>query len=176
MILLSSRIRGPQQQAGSCILTSCSGVGVTMLIFSAPLFSEFFSIAKAHVSCWISLLIFCRCHRSSAVVAPVKYKRDSNNSRCTFARSKILLTEKSTNAALVTPTPEPYTQHTPSITHYVRTCVQEAGIKGRDNSLHPTDTMECYYLSLSLKPASGKQVLNSTKFVFTNSLHGSIPR
>ena len=49
--------------------------------------------------------IFDRCRRSSAAVASVKYKCDSNNLRSTFERSKILLTEKLTNGALVTPTP-----------------------------------------------------------------------
>ena len=38
-------------------------------------------------------------------MAPVKYKCDSNNLRGIFDRSKILLTEKLTNGALVTPTP-----------------------------------------------------------------------
>ena len=50
--------------------------------------------------------IFDRCRRSSAAVAPVKYKCDSNNLRGSFARSKILFTEKLTNGALVTPTPD----------------------------------------------------------------------
>ena len=50
--------------------------------------------------------IFERGHRSSATVASVKYKCDSNNLRGSFGRSKILLTEKLTNGALVTPTPE----------------------------------------------------------------------
>ena len=49
--------------------------------------------------------IFGRCRRSSAAVTPVKYKCDLRNLTCTFARSKILLTEKLTNGALVTPTP-----------------------------------------------------------------------
>ena len=49
--------------------------------------------------------IFDRCRHSSAAVAPVKYKCDLNNLRGTFARTKILLTEKLTNGALVTPTP-----------------------------------------------------------------------
>ena len=40
-------------------------------------------------------------------MAPVKYKCDSNNSRGNFDRSKILLTEKLTNGALVTLTPVP---------------------------------------------------------------------
>ena len=53
------------------------------------------------------MFIFDRCRRSSAAVAPVKYKCDSNNLRATFARSKNLLTEKLTNGALVTPTPGP---------------------------------------------------------------------
>ena len=40
----------------------------------------------------------------SAAVAPVKYECDSNNLKGSFARSKILLTDKLTNRALVTPT------------------------------------------------------------------------
>ena len=51
------------------------------------------------------MFIFDRCRRSSAVVAPAKYKCDSNNLKGAFARSKILLTEKLTNRASVTPTP-----------------------------------------------------------------------
>ena len=47
--------------------------------------------------------IFDRCRRSSAAVAPVKNKCDSNNLRGTFSRTKILLTDKLTNRALVTP-------------------------------------------------------------------------
>ena len=50
--------------------------------------------------------IFDRCRRSWAAVAPVKYKCDSNNLRGTFARTKILPTEKLRNGALVTPTPD----------------------------------------------------------------------
>ena len=51
--------------------------------------------------------IFDRYRRSWAAAIPVKYGRDSNNLSGTFARSKILLTEKLTNGALVTPTPGP---------------------------------------------------------------------
>ena len=51
------------------------------------------------------VFIFDRCRRSSAAVAPVKYKCYLNNLGGTFARSKILLTEKLTNRALVTATP-----------------------------------------------------------------------
>ena len=40
----------------------------------------------------------------SAAVTPVKYECDSKNLTGTFARSKILLVEKLTNGALVTPT------------------------------------------------------------------------
>ena len=47
--------------------------------------------------------IFDRCRRSSAAATPVKYECDSKNLTCTFAISKILLTEKLTNGALVTP-------------------------------------------------------------------------
>ena len=51
------------------------------------------------------MFIFDRCCRCSAAVTPVKYECDANNRTGTFARSKILLTEKLTNGALVTPTP-----------------------------------------------------------------------
>ena len=51
------------------------------------------------------MFIFDRCCRSSAAVTPVKYECDANNITGTFARSKILLTEKLTNGALVTPIP-----------------------------------------------------------------------
>ena len=50
------------------------------------------------------MFIFDRCCRSSAAVTPVKYECDTNNLTGTSARSKILLTEKLTNGALVTPT------------------------------------------------------------------------
>ena len=51
------------------------------------------------------MFIFDRCRRSSAAVTPVKYECDANNLTGTFERSEILLTEKLTNGALVTPTP-----------------------------------------------------------------------
>ena len=53
------------------------------------------------------MFIFDRCCRSSAAVTPVKYECDANNLTGTFARSKILLTDKLTNGALVSPTPGP---------------------------------------------------------------------
>ena len=77
--------------------------GVTKPIFSVPLFSDFFSIVKTHASFPISPFIFHRCRRNSAAGAPVKYKCDLNTLRGTFARSKILQTEKLTNGALVLP-------------------------------------------------------------------------
>ena len=43
--------------------------------------------------------------RISAAVIPVKYESDSRNLRGTFARSKNVLMEKSTNGALVPLTP-----------------------------------------------------------------------
>ena len=52
------------------------------------------------------MFIFGRCHRSSAAVTPTKYEYGWNNLTCTFAWSKILLKEKLTSEALVTPTPE----------------------------------------------------------------------
>ena len=56
------------------------------------------------------MFIFDRCCRSSAAVTPVKYECDTNNLTGTSARSKVLLTEKLTNGALVTPTPDPSTE------------------------------------------------------------------
>ena len=41
---------------------------------------------------------------------------------------------------------------------YIRTCVAEACIKGREKELHPTDSVGCNYLSLPLMPTSGTQV------------------
>ena len=40
------------------------------------------------------------------------------------------------------------------LTEYIRSVVPEAGIKGRNKQLHPTDTMGCNYLSLPLISAS----------------------
>ena len=51
------------------------------------------------------MFIFDRCHPRAAAVTTVKYECDSKNVTGTFARSKILLTEKLINRALVTPTP-----------------------------------------------------------------------
>ena len=51
------------------------------------------------------MFIFDRCCRSSAAMTAVKYECDANNLTGTFVRSNILLTEKLTNEALVTPTP-----------------------------------------------------------------------
>ena len=70
------------------------------------------------------IFIFDRCRRSSAAVTPVKYECDANNLTGTFARSKILLTEKLTNRALVTPTPWAVNiawkapESLPSLTHW----------------------------------------------------------
>ena len=50
------------------------------------------------------MFIFDRCHRSWAAVTPTKYECDANNITGTLARSNILLPEKLTNTALVTPT------------------------------------------------------------------------
>ena len=44
------------------------------------------------------------CRRSSAALTPVKYEWDSKNVTGTFARKKIVLTEKLVNGALSTPT------------------------------------------------------------------------
>ena len=64
-----------------------------------------FSVVRTHVSYWISRLYLTGV-TAAQLGAPVKYKRDSKNPRGTFARSKILIAEKLTNGALVTPTPE----------------------------------------------------------------------
>ena len=50
---------------------------------------------------WTIAFTFGRCRRSLAAVTSVKYGRGMKNLTCTFARSKIYLTEKLTNWALV---------------------------------------------------------------------------
>ena len=80
------------------------GMGVTKAISSVPLISLFFNIVNTGYLLNI-MFIFDRCCRSSAAVTPVKYQCDVNNITGTFARSKILLTDKLTNGALVTPIP-----------------------------------------------------------------------
>ena len=59
--------------------------------------------------------MFGRCRRSAAAVTPVKYECDSGNLTGNFARSKILLTERLANGALVTPTPD---EHSCQIKHF----------------------------------------------------------
>ena len=59
-----------------------------------------------HLSVCLSVCPSICVRRPRAAVAPVKYKCDSSYIRCTCARSKILLMEKLTNGALVTPTPD----------------------------------------------------------------------
>ena len=88
-----------------------SGVGVTKPMFSVPLFSTFSVIVKTSVSYWISRLYLAgvaaaQLRRHCAAATPVKYECDSGNLTGNFARSKILLTEKLANGALVTPTPD----------------------------------------------------------------------
>ena len=76
------------------------GVGVTKPIFSVPLFSTSSVIVKTSVSYWISRLYL-------AGVAAAQLRRHLSNMNViqgTFAGSKILLTEKLANGALVTPT------------------------------------------------------------------------
>ena len=78
-------------------------MGVTKPIFSVPLFSGFFfSIVGTHVSYWISRLYSTaelRRHLSNMNVI------HRTSVTVTFARSKILPTEKLTNGALITPSP-----------------------------------------------------------------------
>ena len=99
--LLPGRLRLVYGQPGGRLF-SYWGVR-TKPISCIPLFSEFFSIVKTHVSYWIPRLcltgaavIQLRWHLSNMNVI-------SNNLRGTFARSKILLIEKLTNRTLVTP-------------------------------------------------------------------------
>ena len=75
-----------------------SGVGVTKLISSVPLFSDFFLALSKHT-------LDIEYHGNVWQVSP-QLSCDSKNLRGVFACSKILLTEKLTNRALVTPTPD----------------------------------------------------------------------
>ena len=74
--------------------------GVTKAISSVPLFSDFFSVVRTHASYWISHLYLT----GVAAAQLWGYTRDSKNLRGTFARSKILLAQKLTSGALITPT------------------------------------------------------------------------
>ena len=78
--------------------------GVTKLVSSVPLFSDFFQNIRQLLNI---TFIFQGCHCSSAAGTYVKYERDLENLTGNFARSKCLLTEKLANGALVTPTPGP---------------------------------------------------------------------
>ena len=82
---------------------NAQGVGVTKPVSSVPSFSPF-STSQKHTLVLNITFNFDGCRRSSAVVTPVKYECDSINLTVTFVRSKILLAEKWTNGALVTPT------------------------------------------------------------------------
>ena len=109
------------------------GVGVTKPISPIPLFSQIFTIAKTLVTCWTScsyltgvaaawvwwhiegilpkgpyLPCVSMAGRSLLAGYPqyVKYESNSKNLSVSAARSNISLTEKSTNEALVTPTPD----------------------------------------------------------------------
>ena len=52
------------------------------------------------------MFIFDKCRHSSAAVTPAKYECDAKNLTGALTGWKILLTEKLTNRALVTPTPD----------------------------------------------------------------------
>ena len=81
------------------------------LLSQFPPFRYFpnFSASPKYMLAIVNLYItfkFDWCCRSSAAVTPVKYECDANNLTGTLTASKILLTEKLTNGALVTPTPD----------------------------------------------------------------------
>ena len=80
------------------------GVGDTKPFPPFRYFPNFSALSNTHYLLKITF-IFDKCRSSSATVAPVKYKCESNDLRDTFARSKTLLTETLTNGALVTPQP-----------------------------------------------------------------------
>ena len=85
-----------------CWKESHQGVGVTKPISSLPLFSSFFNIAKTHISYWIS-----RLYLTGVVAAQLRRHLSNMNvikkSNRYFCKIDILLTEKLTNGAFVTP-------------------------------------------------------------------------
>ena len=93
------------------------------------------------------MFIFDRCCRSSTTVTPVKYECDTNNLTGTFTRSKILLTGKLTNGALVTPNPV-MCHHciTRTKNHYTRNMVL---IKKEINA---ADSPMCFHKNFQFKP------------------------
>ena len=72
-----------------------------------PPFHYFPNFQHCQITCLLLniTLIFHMCYCSAASVTPVKYELDSKNVTSTFTRLKVLLMEKLTNGALVTPTP-----------------------------------------------------------------------
>ena len=85
--------------------SSVQGWGLLSWFSLSRYFPKFSALSKHMLTIGYHVYIFDRCRHSSAAVAPVKYKCDSNNLRVTFTRSNILLTEKLKNGTLVTPTP-----------------------------------------------------------------------
>ena len=82
-----------------------AGLGWGLLSQFPPFryFPNFSSLSKHTLTVKYRIYIWL----SWAAGTPVKYECDSRNLTCTFARPKILLTEKLKNGALVTPTPGP---------------------------------------------------------------------
>ena len=74
-------------------------MGVTKAIYSVPLFSDFFTIIKTHVSYSIS-----RLYLTGVASSRPRWHLSNINVTGTFKRSEILLTEKLTNGVLVIPT------------------------------------------------------------------------
>ena len=76
-----------------------TGMGVTKPILFVPLFFSSSIIAKTNVTQWISRLYLA----GVTAAQHVKHEYDWMNLTGTFTRSKILLMDKLTNGALVTP-------------------------------------------------------------------------
>ena len=84
-----------------------TGVGVTKAISSIPLFSQLYRYYPPNTVYQLNItFIFDRNHSSLAAVTPVKYECDSKRPRDNYTKSKIYITEKLKNGALVTPTPD----------------------------------------------------------------------
>ena len=87
----------------SCIIISSHSLGWGLLSRFPPF--RYFHNFSTSLKYMLAIEYHVHSWQVSAAVTPVKYEWDSKNVTSTFARSKILLTEKLTNGALVTPTP-----------------------------------------------------------------------
>ena len=132
-------------------LTDMEWVGVTNTISPVPSFSQFLGVIKILATHAISRSYLAEI--AAVVVTSVKCRCDLKNLTCKFARSKISLTEKLTNRALVTPPQDMLwlfvarnMAHVQNLSKSSPWCAQHCAILGhviqRINLVHPVWTYD----------------------------------